>query len=37
MIEYFARLYRGSKAIVVGHLITLKYMLKPSVTIHYPD
>ena len=37
MIGYFARIIQGSKAIVVGHLITLKYMLKPSVTVHYPD
>ena len=37
MIGYFAKVWRGAKAIVVGHLITLRYLFKPAVTIHYPD
>ncbi len=37
MIDYFARIWRGSKAIVAGHWITLRYLFKPAVTIHYPD
>lgn len=37
MIRYFASIFSNSKAIVQGHWITLKYMFKPAVTIHYPD
>ena len=37
MISYFLNIYRNTKAIVQGHWITLRYMFKPSVTIHYPD
>ncbi|MEK7389696.1 MAG: NADH-quinone oxidoreductase subunit I, partial [Elusimicrobiota bacterium] len=37
MIGYFSTIARNSKAVLQGHWITLKYMFKPSVTIHYPD
>ena len=37
MISYFANICRNTKAILQGHWITLRYMFKPSVTIHYPD
>ncbi len=37
MIEYFANIYRNSKALVQGHWITLRYMFKPAVTLHYLD
>lgn len=37
MINYFTRIANNTKAIVQGHWITLKYMFKPAVTIHYPD
>ena len=36
MIGYFSKVYKVAAALVTGHLITLKYMLKPSITIHYP-
>ena len=36
MIDYFARIYSASKAICQGMWITLKYLVKPSVTVHYP-
>lgn len=37
MIDYFATIWRNTKAILQGHWITLRYMFKPAVTIHYPD
>ena len=37
MIGYFANIFRNSRAIAQGHWITLRYMFKPAVTIHYPD
>ena len=36
MIGYFSKVCRAAAAILSGHRITLQYMLKPSVTIHYP-
>ncbi|MBI3288802.1 MAG: 4Fe-4S binding protein, partial [Elusimicrobia bacterium] len=37
MIRYFSKVFSAASALVRGHWITLRYMLKPSVTIHYPD
>lgn len=37
MIRYFKNIWRSSKAIIQGHLLTLSYMVKPSVTLHYPE
>ena len=37
MISYFSKVFGGAAALVQGHWITLKYMFKPAVTIHYPD
>ncbi len=37
MLSYFAKVYSGASALVKGHWITLRYMFKPAVTIHYPD
>ena len=37
MISYFSKIFSGTNAILQGHWITLKYMFKPAVTIHYPD
>ena len=37
MILYFSKIFRNSTAIIQGHWITLKYMFKPAVTVHYPD
>jgi formate hydrogenlyase subunit 6/NADH:ubiquinone oxidoreductase subunit I len=36
MIDYFAKIFNGTKAILQGMWITLRYMLKPSITVHYP-
>ncbi len=36
MIEYFSKVFRGAWATVAGMMVTLKYMVKPSVTVHYP-
>ncbi|MEK7382420.1 MAG: NADH-quinone oxidoreductase subunit I [Elusimicrobiota bacterium] len=36
MIGYFSKVYKVAAALAAGHLITLKYMLKPSITVHYP-
>lgn len=36
MIDYFKKIYSGSKATLQGMMVTLKYMLKPSITVQYP-
>lgn len=36
MIAYFKNISKKSWAIVQGMGITFKYMLKPSITVHYP-
>lgn len=36
MIGYFSKVFKASAAIVAGHLVTLKYLFKPSITVHYP-
>lgn len=36
MIDYFRKVYQGSKATLQGMAVTFKYMLKPSVTVQYP-
>ena len=36
MVDYFKKVFSGSWAIAQGMWITLRYMLKPSVTVHYP-
>ncbi len=36
MIDYFSKVFRGAWATVSGMMITLKYMFKPSITVHYP-
>ncbi|MBI4062151.1 MAG: hypothetical protein HY403_12075, partial [Elusimicrobia bacterium] len=35
--SYFSGIYGGAMAILSGHWITLTYLFKPAVTIHYPD
>lgn len=37
MIGYFKKVFSGAAAIAKGHWITLRYMFKPAVTLHYPD
>jgi NADH-quinone oxidoreductase subunit I len=37
MIAYFSRIFSDSKAICQGLWLTLGYMFKPSITVHYPD
>ena len=36
MIGSFSKVYQAAAAIAAGHLITLKYMFKPSFTVHSP-
>ncbi|MBI4377277.1 MAG: NADH-quinone oxidoreductase subunit I [Elusimicrobia bacterium] len=36
MTGYFAKVFDHTWAIMKGMWITLKYMLRPSVTVHYP-
>lgn len=36
MISYFSRVFTAASATCKGMWITLKYMLKPSITVHYP-
>ncbi|MBI5631579.1 MAG: NADH-quinone oxidoreductase subunit I [Elusimicrobia bacterium] len=37
MIGYFKDVFSGAWAITQGLLVTLRYLFKPSVTVHYPD
>ena len=36
MIEYFKKVFCGAWAIIQGMMVTLRYMLKPAITVHYP-
>lgn len=36
MIEYFKTIFQGGWAIAKGLWVTLKTMVKPSITVHYP-
>jgi NADH-quinone oxidoreductase chain I len=36
MIEYFSLLFIGAKSLLVGLGVTLRALLSPTVTVHYP-
>ena len=36
MIEYFKTIFKNTWAIISGMKVTLSYLFKPSITVHYP-
>ncbi len=36
MIKYFKDIYSGAQSLAVGLWVTIRYMLKPIVTVQYP-
>ncbi len=36
MSQYFSQLFSGAKSLLVGMRVTLREMLKPTVTVQYP-
>ena len=36
MISYFKRVFEVTWAIVQGLMVTLRYLVRPSITVHYP-